>query len=419
MPPKNNRIIHVPRRFAQDEWGGTETVIVNFCRQQISAGWQPEIHTSMALNSTATETWNDIPVHRYKHVYPFFGLSTEEKHALDLKAGNLISLPFFFKLRAAKNVRLYHAHVTNRLGGETLTLARLQKKPCVVSLHGNVFDIPAAEAESLIEHQKGHFEWGKPFGMLFRSRKLLHEADAVMCVGYSEFEAASKALGHDRVYYLPNGVNADTFAQGDGQQVRDELGIGKNDIVFGCISRIDAQKGQNNLIDAFIHRASNDNSTNSHLILAGPITNPLYEKLLRSRIEVSGLSDRIHFLPAVQSESDAHLNLLHALDIFVLPSRHEPFGIVVLEAWSAGLPVIASKVGGLMQLIEHDTDGLHVEPGSVKDLSNAMAELACNPHKRNILAAAGNTKARTTYSWSNINQQLEAIYACAEARVRG
>ena len=409
------RIIHVPRRFAQAEWGGTETVLLNFCRQQIANGYQPEIHTSMALNNTAEETWNDIPIRRYKHVYPFFGLSAEEKHALDLKAGNLISLPFYFKLRKANGVRLYHAHVINRLGGETLTLARQQKVPCVVSLHGNVFDMPKAEADALVEHQQGHFEWGKPFGMIFRSRQLLQEVDAVICVGYSEYEKASEKLGHGRVYHLPNGVNPKTFAAGNGSVVRRELSIPDGDIVFGCISRIDPQKGQHNLVEAFVRNA--DAHPNTQLILAGPVTKPAYENQIRSLIDASNCQNRIHFLPAVHPESENHLNLLHALDTFVLPSRHEPFGIVVLEAWSAGLPVIASKVGGLIRLLEHQRDGLHVEANSVEALSDALARLSLEPNTRKTFGEAGKKKVQQLYSWEEIDRQLEAIYADAEARV--
>ena len=60
-----NRILHIPRRFAIDEWGGTESVIYNLCKQQQALGLRPEIHTSRALSPTPREVWRDIPIRRY------------------------------------------------------------------------------------------------------------------------------------------------------------------------------------------------------------------------------------------------------------------------------------------------------------------------------------------------------------------
>ena len=121
-------IVHVPRRFAQDVWGGTESVILNLCRQQAAAGLTPEIHTSRALSEVKSEVWKQIPIRRYRYRYPYLGLSREEKHAMDLKAGNLISLPLFWSLMRLPDVRIFHAHVIGRMGGEVMTAARLRKR---------------------------------------------------------------------------------------------------------------------------------------------------------------------------------------------------------------------------------------------------------------------------------------------------
>jgi hypothetical protein len=73
-----SRILHVPRRFALDEWGGTESVIYNLCKQQQALGQHPEIHTSRALAPIPREVWRDIPIRRYRYCYPFLGLSEAE-----------------------------------------------------------------------------------------------------------------------------------------------------------------------------------------------------------------------------------------------------------------------------------------------------------------------------------------------------
>src|SRR5438477_8094611 len=118
------RIIHVPRRFVPHEWGGTETALVELATQQIERGWQPEIHTSIALSTEREAVWEKIPVRRYSYCYPFFGLNPIQRQQLDKKGGNLLSLSLFRSLLMAKSVRLFHAHTLNRLGGAVFTAAR-------------------------------------------------------------------------------------------------------------------------------------------------------------------------------------------------------------------------------------------------------------------------------------------------------
>ena len=416
MKSLGKRILHVPRRFATDEWGGTESVIFNLCKQQQALGDQPEIHTSRALAPTPRELWRGIPIRRYRYCYPFLGLSPDDRLALDKKGGNLLSLDLFFHLLAARDVRVYHAHVLKRMGGSVLTAARLRNKPFVATLHGNIFDVPPAEAASIVEAQHGHFEWGKPFGAIFRSRHLLDQADAVLCVGFSEFEKAKAALPHDRVYHLPNGVTPESFAHGDRAAGRLHLGWPENAIAFGCLSRIDPQKNQLLLVEAFAALVAANPRQPYRLLLGGPVTAPAYQLEIIDLVRQHQLDPFVTLHPSVEAESTLHRNLLTALDAFVLPSRHEPFGIVILEAWASGLPVIASYVGGLQKLVSHDHDGLHFPPGDAAALTAALARLANDPALRQSLASSGHAKMLRDYTWQAITSRLEQIYQSAESR---
>lgn len=413
-----SRILHVPRRFALDEWGGTESVIYNLCKQQQMQGFQPEIHTSRALAPTPREVWRNIPIYRYRYCYPFLGLSQADIHALDKKGGNLLSLDLFYHLLTAADVRVYHAHVLKRMGGAVLTAARLRKKPFVATLHGNIFDVPAEEAASIVEPQQGRFEWGKPFGALFRSRHLLEDADAVLCVGFSEYEKARASLSHDRVHHLPNGVTPDAFANGNRASGRAILGWSDDTIAFGCLSRIDPQKNQLLLVEAFAALVADAPQRPFRLLLGGPITDSAYHHEIEKLIARHGLQSRVTLHPAVAAESQLHCDLLTALDAFVLPSRHEPFGIVILEAWAAGLPVIVSNIGGLQKLVTHEQDGLHVRPGDSNSLTAALARLANDANLRRALASGGFSKMTSQYTWQKINARLETIYDAAESRHR-
>ena len=411
----DRRIIHVPRRFVAEEWGGTETVVLECCRQQKLHGWQPEIFTSMALAKQRNEAIRDINVRRFRYCYPFFGLSRSQKGALDKKGGNLLSLSLFFAMLTARNVRLFHAHSLKRLGGMVRTAARLKKKPIVVTLHGNIFDVPAAERSSLTKPIEGKFEWGRPFGALFGSRRVLDDADMIICVGESEYDAAQRTLAHDRISYLPNGVDCAKFASGNGAAFRAKHGIPNDAFVVMNLSRIDEQKNQMLLVEAFA-KLSAEHST-AHLVLIGPETQPDYAAQIRSLVNQRGLASRVHLLPGIKNDDRALVDAYHACDVFVLPSRHEPFGIVVLEAWSAGKPVVASFVGGLQSLICDGENGLFIHPdrpNAADDLVMKLLMLSQSRSTRTQLAEAGRCEAAANYDWPQINNRLEAIYQRAE-----
>ena len=249
---RRNCIVHVPRRFVAEEWGGTETVVLEIARQQQRAGARPEILTSMALARCPAERIGGVPVRRFAYSYPFLGLSRADRAAMDKKGGNLLSLRLFKSLLTEPDVRLFHAHALKRLGGEVRTAARLRKKPFVVSLHGGVFDVPAAEQEQMRAPIANKPEWGRVFGALFGSRRILEDADQVICVGQGELDKAKGQLSHDRISYLPNGVDCAKFATGDGAAFRRQHGIPANAFLVLNIGRIDPQKNQMLLLEGFV-----------------------------------------------------------------------------------------------------------------------------------------------------------------------
>lgn len=409
------RIIHVPRRFTESDWGGTETVLAELLSRQLQRGGRPEIHTSLALSHRRSETWRGIEVRRYPYCYPFFGLSADQRLRMDKKGGNLLSFRLFFGLCRRGEVRLFHAHALKRLGGEVLTAARLRGKPFVVTLHGGVFDVPAEEQAQLLSAQAGKIEWGRGFGALFRSHRVLCDADAVICVGRTEFERVRAEVGHDRVHYLGNAVDAKRFAAGDGARFRAAHGIPTGARVMACISRYDPQKDQRLLLEAFDVLAAQ--YPDLHLLLAGPATLTDYVASLDARIAASPHAGRIRRLGSLDPSTTDVADALAATEIFVLPSRHEPFGIVVLEAWSAGRPVVVSEVGGLRHLVRDGENGRFFPSGQVAPCVARVAELLRDPARAAALGAAGRRLASESYSWEQYTETTERIYRQAEARV--
>ncbi len=392
-------------------------MLAELAGEQLERGWRPEIHTSLALSRARQEICRKIPVRRYRYCYPFLGLDAARRAQLDKKGGNLISMGLFGVLACARGVRLYHAHTLKRMGGEVFTAARMRRKPFVVTLHGGVFDVPAAEREEMAGTQAGHLEWGKIFGLVFRSRRILEEADAVICVGFGEYEKARAALSHERIHHLGNGVDAERFASGNGVEFRRKHGLPEEAVVVACYSRFDPQKDQLCLVEAFDQAARGNPLL--HLVLAGPCTVPEYLERLDRRIAESPFAARIRRLGAIESSGSALPDAYHACDIFVLPSRHEPFGIVVLEAWCAGKPVVAASVGGLRNLVRDGVNGFLVPGADAAAMAARIGALARSKELRGEMGGAGSVLAREKYTWARIADETERIYQAAEARRTG
>ena len=413
------RILHVPRRFVAEEWGGTETVVLEISREQQRAGWQPEILTTDALSDKATETIGGISVRRFGYFYPYLGLSAAEKFALDKKGGSAVSAGLFTALMRAKDVRLFHLHTMARLGGQVRTAARLRKIPYVLSLHGGAFDTQASEMKTMADPTRGRFEWGKALGAVFGSRRVLGDADHVICVGQAEFEVAAKKLSHDRISCLPNGVDPEKFQRGDGAGFRRKHNIAVGAFVVLCLSRIDAQKNQLALVEALARlRVTRPDAV---LVLIGPETMPDYAARVRAMAAEKNLTPAVRILPGLRTDDADLVNAYHACDVFALPSNHEPFGIVVLEAWSARRPVVVSRLGGLRTLVREGETGLFFDPTAADapdQLAGKLKVFAAQPLLRERCAEAGWKEVQMHYTWSAVNQKLEMIYAVAERHVK-
>jgi glycosyltransferase involved in cell wall biosynthesis len=408
------KIIQVPRRFVATEWGGTETTILQTSRALRERGHEVEIFTSLALSDRPRETIRGVPVRRFRYSYPFFGLSAEDRLTMDKKGGNLLSLSLLWALVREPGVQLLHAHTGKRVGGIVRTAARQRRIPYVVTLHGGFFEIPRAEMDQMLAPIADRLEWGRAFGALLGSRRVLDDAAALICVGGDEYEAARGRLPDQRVELLPNGVDSELFAHGDGPAFRAAYGIPADRRLLLCVSRIDYQKNQIGLVEALPPVLARHPAV--HLVLLGPVTVESYRQRLLARTRELGLQQHVTLIPGLGYDDPLLLGAFHAAEVFCLPSLHEPFGIVILEAWSAGLPVVAARVGGIPSFTRDGEDVLLVEPGDPDRLGGRLTELFADGELRARLAATGRDKARRDYDWSTVSGRLERLYADVAAR---
>lgn len=402
------KVIHIPRRFVRKEWGGTETVILETCRRLLSAGHETSIFTSMALAETRSESIGGVPVRRFPFFYPYFGLSSEAIAQLDRKGGNLFSLSLMRALIREPGLDLIHLHAGKRLGGIGRHVALRRKIPYVISLHGGILDVPAAEAKSWTEPAEDAWEWGKVLGWWVGSRRVFDDAAAIICVGKAEQEKMAKAWPRHRVVWLPNGVDTDRFRQGDGAAFRRRFDVPSGVPLYLTCGRIDPQKNQRFTVEQMPAILARE--PEARLVLIGPSTNPEYAAGLRKQARSLGVENRVIMTGGLPPDDPGLVDAYAAADLFVLPSIHEPFGIVILEAWAAGLPVLASNVGGIPSFVTDGEDALLFPANDADAFLKGARALRSDPALARRLAENGCRKAHELYDWRIITQRLIDLY---------
>lgn len=402
------KIVQVPRRFVRSHWGGTETVILETCKRLLAHGHQTKIMCPNALSDQKRELIEGVEIYRTRYFYPYFGLSSDAKSKLDLKGGNLFSFELMRALRNEPGLDMIHLHTAKRTGGIARHVALKRGIPYVVSLHGGLFDVPTEEAATWTEPTQGAFEWGKILGWWVGSRRVFDDASAIICVGEEEKLQTQSKYPNKKVVHLPNGVDPELFAQGDGKGFRHKNQIPESAFVILTVGRIDPQKNQLFLIKQF--REISQARPEAHLLIIGHVTNHAYYNEIVSYISDNGLQNRITVIPGLQANSSDLTNAYHSANLFVLPSIHEPFGIVILEAWASGLPVIATRVGGIPSFVVHQSDGILFDSNNAGALVSSINDVIDNPDHSREMAMNGHRKAVTEYSWDVITGRLMIIY---------
>ena len=392
------KIAHVVRRFSFDEWGGTESVVWHIAKQQKAQGLEPEILCTAALDKVGTETVDGITIRRYPYFYPYFPMPGKDKLALDKKGGNPFSPQLLKALRDGK-YDIFHIHAGARLANSAMKLGRKYSIPCIMSLHGGSCAIPQQEMDLMLKPLKHKFSYGGIIDRLCGLRKKPEsQADLLLALSREEVVKLQKNYPGKQVELFPNGIlHRDLPEAGN---FRKKYNIPEEKKVILCISRIDYQKNQKILLE--ILKSSDD----TFLLLIGPVTAQWYLDELNSEAEKLGVSSRLTVIPGLPPDSVELLQSLKTAHCFVLPSRHEPFGIAALEALDAQVPLIASAVGGLRDFLVDEKNALLFEDNNADSLLAAYGKL--DGVREQIIAGGSETAAE--YNWQRIAGKLTNIY---------
>ncbi len=186
------------------------------------------------------------------------------------------------------------------------------------------------------------------------------------------------------------------------QALRKQLNVKPGDILVGVVSRLEIpRKGHHVLIKAL-----------AQLVLQHPhlhcavIGDGLGREELQLQVEQLGLNAHVTFVGTQHNIPE----WLQALDIFVLPSLHEGFPMAIIEAMAAGRPIVATRVGGVGELIEHRREGLLIKPDDVSDLVEAINGLILDSELRACLGKSARQRFQQHFEISRVIEATQRIY---------
>ena len=228
--------------------------------------------------------------------------------------------------------------------------------------------------------------------------RLLAEADLVVVQTRLEADAvAERGVSRGRILILGMAVDHAAVTGGDGSRLRRRLGIPGGRAVVGHLATLDPNKGTVDLVRA-VGRLNEGRTDGDlvHLILAGP-SSPDFDRFAAG---LPGSAGR--WLSKIgPMEPRDRPDFYAALDVFAMPSRTDSFGIVFLEAWANGLPVVGAAAGGVAEVVDHGRTGLLVPFGDPGALAAALGRLLADPPGARRLGAAGLERVATGHSWDD------------------
>lgn len=380
-PPLPAKVLHVITRMDQ---GGSA---IDTCDLALEADREKfEVH----LLCGSFDQFTDAEERELRAACATFTIEPSLKRDIN-PAADLAALFKLYRFMRAGRFDIVHTH-TSKAGFIGRLAARLAGVPVIVhSPHGHIF--------------YGYFGKLKTKMFIILEKISIKATDRLLCLTPLEIEDhLDLGIGRREQYdVLVSGVRLERFAMPETlpEEVRAGLGIPENAPVIGVVARLDPVKGVRYAIEALALLPCDDPAP--HLLLIGDGGERAeLELLARGR----GVADRVHFLGLRRDVPD----LLHAMDVFLLPSLNEGYGKAIVEAMSAGRPVVASNVGGVPHLIKDGENGLLVPPADPRAIADALGKIIGSPERAALLAAAGRNSVTEEFEVAAMVRKLENIY---------
>jgi len=368
MPGKKIRVLQTIR---QGKIGGGESHVLDLVAHLDRNRFEPVVLAFTGGPMIAALQQQQVPAH----------VIASEK-AFDIRVWKQVK-----RFMQQQQVDIVHVHGT-RANTNVLWAARSLRLPLVYTIHGWSF------------HEGLHPVMKR--ARIAAERFITRRAQVNICVSESNRQTGLQALGRFRAEVVKNGVNLQRFdPAADYPDVKAACGIPAHHLVVGYIARMTLQKDPLNMIRAFAAAAQQVKDMTLLMVGGGEL-----QQAARDAAQALGISSRVVFqdfrqdVPAV----------LHAMDIYCLPSLWEGFPIGVLEAMAMGKAVVASDVDGTREALFHENNGLLVPPADPAALTAAILRLAQDRPLREQLQQKAIATIRSTYNVAGMTRKIEDIY---------
>ena len=367
------------RHFKKYSYGGSVVVAQNLAVNMAHKGHEINVFTTAIDSKDSIEKYENMTIYRYGTNFRIYNRNISFK---------MLVKPIKY------DVDIIHVHLDESILA-ALLYAKRKKVALVVTYHGDMIDTYGG----FISKTHVYF-----YNRLVN--KLLSHANII--ISPSEYyidESIFLGKYRDKIVVIPNGINVDEFDIGySKEECRDKLGLPLNNKILLYLGVIHPHKGPDVLLKAMpkiIKEVSN-----TELVFVGRGTMKKELEMVSKKLGVDG---RIRFAGFVEES----LKPLYykAADVFCLPStrKHESFGIVNLEAMACGVPIVASKIGGVPDVVKDGENGLLVTPKDLDALADAIIYLLENENVRKEMGKNGRKKAED-YSWERIAEETEKVY---------
>ena len=393
---KNLKITFLTTSFPRFDGDFAGNFVYKYAQELSRSGCQVKVIAPHDPLVTDPSQWCDVEARYFKYFFP------ERSQSLAYGAGilsrikqnglRLFLIPFFLAsffysaLHAGRDSDLMHAFWAP--AGCIAILASLFKKvPVVINLWGSdtlLFKIP---------------------GVSFILRIMLRRASGIICES-DQFRNQLEQIGLPRniISVIPNGIDVETFKLQNKTSSRNALQLSQDKIIILNVSSMSPVKGQKYLIESIPEIVNKFKNIQFVFVGDGEVRDEL-----ESLVNTLGLAPYVLFAGVQKATQIPHW--LNSADIFVLPSISEGNPNALLEAMACGLPVIATAVGGIPEMMEDGREGLLSPPKSSSSLAKNIIALVRNKALRYQMGQNGLQTVLAKYAnWKVQSAQLKGIY---------
>ena len=360
--------IPVTHLITELDAGGAQTALARLLENMDRTRFTPSVICLYNGDKIAAERIRDLGV-------PVFDLGMKSVWSWN-------AVPRLYRILRRKRPRilhswLFHADVLGRMVG------RMARVPAIVSSRRSI--VIGGRHRELIKR------W---------TRTLDHKVIAA-CEAARRAEIENTRADPDKVVTIYGGLQPEEFDHVASDGVRREMGIPAEAAVVGTVGRLHPLKGHEHLLTALGQLRPDAPDVRALIVGSGELAGPL-----QRQAEEAGLRDRVIFCG---QRADVR-ELLAALDVFVLPSLSEGLPNALLEAMASTLPVVATAVGGILELVVDGVTGRLVPPADAAAIARALREILAQPSRAQAMASAARQRVEERFSVDTTVRNVLAVY---------